>query len=507
MFEDENFRGARPHLSRRCFDLRMLVFTHSPRAMRDFSSLLFPMTTRHIISALVAGFLILLLQTYSAAQDNTETQDAVAAFSQGQDLHEKGDLAGALKLYEKAIKILPEFPEAEYQRGVAQLALGNTGEAERSFRRAVELRADWTLAMASLASLLIHDNRPGEAEDLLKRVIALEPQNPLALTALTDLRLAQTAPPDVLQDLLVRVTILTAKANPTASLWTARAALESALSKRVQAKSSLAKALAIDPKNRTALFQTADLAVAENDTVSAIEIARRLESLEGNSDALKRLRASIYAQEGKLDEAINQLNAMARPSPAATELRQRITAARAASPAELEKQLETDARNALILGRLCSMYRRDDPPKALDYCRRASESEPANINHAIGYGAALVQAKQFDAAVSLFRKLLEFAPDNSTAHANLATALFQLKRYAEARTEFLWLVSSQPGSAGPYFFLGIVHDQLNEYLDAMANYQQYLRLADPVANKLDIERVNLRLPALARLIKERKGKH
>jgi len=43
-------------------------------------------------------------------------------------------------------------------------------------------------------------------------------------------------------------------------------------------------------------------------------------------------------------------------------------------------------------------------------------------------------------------------------------------------------------------------------MDAMANYQQYLRLADPAENKLDIDKVNLRLPSLQKAIKEGKGK-
>jgi hypothetical protein len=52
-----------------------------------------------------------------------------------------------------------------------------------------------------------------------------------------------------------------------------------------------------------------------------------------------------------------------------------------------------------------------------------------------------------------------------------------------------------------HYFLGITHDQLNEYLDAMANYQQFLRLADAAQNKLEIEKVNLRLPILQKQIK------
>ncbi|MEP6787436.1 MAG: tetratricopeptide repeat protein [Acidobacteriota bacterium] len=456
--------------------------------------------------AILAGIAILSLQTFVAAQGEDASPDAVAIFNSAQDLHEKGDLAGAIALYDKALKALPEFPEAEYQRGVAELSLGNPEEAEKSFRRAIELKADWTLAMTSLGSLLVGQEKFGEADSILQKVIELEPQNPPALTALTELKLKTNAPPDILQGLLSRVSALTAKANPTASLWAARAALEDGLGKKDPANKSVANALAIDPNNKAALFQFADVALASSDIVRANEIAARLEKTSGSSDGLKLLKAKIFSYEGKTDDAIKQLQSMERLSPAAVDLRNRINASRTMTPAELEKQLETDAKDPAILGRLCAMYRRDDPAKALDYCRRASEAEPNSVVHAIGFGAALVQAKQFDPAVTLFRKILQIAPDNSAAHANLATALFQSKRYAEAKAEFLWLTNAQPKAAAAYYFLGIVHDQLEEFMDAMACYQEYLKLADPVANKLDIDKVNLRLPALQKSIKQGKGK-
>jgi tetratricopeptide (TPR) repeat protein len=139
------------------------------------------------------------------------------------------------------------------------------------------------------------------------------------------------------------------------------------------------------------------------------------------------------------------------------------------------------------------LLRRDSPLKAAEYCRRASEAEPSNVTHVVGYAAALVQAKRFDTAVGVLRKVIAIAPDNSTAHANLATALFELKRYVEAREQYEWLAVKQPNLAAAYYFLAICYDRLGKNLDAMANYQQYLRLADPEKNKLDIDKVNLRL--------------
>ena len=460
---------------------------------------------RFAFSALIVGTSILVPQIQTAAQETADATQAVAIFNQAQDLHEKGDLAGAISLYERALKAMPEFPEAEYQRGTAHIALGNIDEAERAFRRAIELRGDWTLALANLGSLLVHKEQFADAEKALQKVVEIEPNNPLALAGMADLRLRTNAAPDVLRELLIKISVLTAKANPAATLWTARAALENGLGRRGPAKQSLESALTADPKNRTALLLLADLALADGDVVRANEIAARLGG-DFSSDPSTLLRANIFAHEGRYEDAVKQLDAVKRPGPAAADLRKKIDAVRATTPAELEKQLEADGKNPLILGRLCSMYRRADPPKALILCRRASEAEPNNINHAVGFGAALVQAKQYESAVGLFTKLLAQSPDNSTAHANLATALFQLKRYEEAKPEFRWLIKAQPKGAAAYYFLAIAHDQLSEYLDASANYQQYLRLADPVENKLDIEKVNLRLPLLQKQIKDGKGR-
>jgi len=43
-------------------------------------------------------------------------------------------------------------------------------------------------------------------------------------------------------------------------------------------------------------------------------------------------------------------------------------------------------------------------------------------------------------------------------------------------------------------------------MDAMANYQQFLKIADSNEFKLEIEKVNLRLPVLQKQIKEKKGR-
>lgn len=478
----------------------MLLFRDTSRTMYRHSQARSHASRLAILALLIAGFLV-YAPSFVAAQTDDEAADPVAVFNGAQDLHEKGDYIGAIELYKKALKIEPHFPEAEYQCGIAQLALAQLADAERSFRRATELRPDWSLALTSLGSLLVQGDQLAEAERILSKALELEPQNSSALAAMIDLRLKTMASPAVLNDLLEKVTNLTSKANPTASLWTARAGLEIALGKPGLAKTSLANALKVDPKYLLALFQVAQIAIEEGDLVKAKDVAKKLDSLKPYPDSLNYLNAEIFAAEGNTNEAIRLLDTIRTPRLDANELRAKITSS-SASAAELEKQLEADPKSAVLLGRLCSLYRLPDPQKALGYCKRASEVEPTNVNHALGFGAALVQAKQFEAAVNVLRKIIEIAPDNATAHANLATALFEMKRYREAKAEYLWLTTKQPNLVAAYFFLAITYDRLEEYADAAANYQQYLRIADPAANKLDIEKVNLRLPALLKKIKK-----
>lgn len=472
--------------------------------MKYFSAVSF--SRRHLFVWRILCALMLSFAFLSALSAQELSDDAVKYFNQAQEAHEKGDLKTALDFYDAALKIYPDFPEAEYQRGNAFLALGKTEDAEKSFRRAVELRPDWTLPVTNLGALLVQKNNFAEAEKLLNKAIQENALNFAAFSALTDLRLKTHAAPEDLKELLTRIQVLTSKANPTAAIWAARAALENALNDKTAAKSSLNRALAINPNDKSALLERAEIAVAESDKLTATDSLKTLEKVAPNSVAVKFLQARLLASTGKIGEAVKILDSIENPTTEVASLREKILAGGSINVVELEKQLETDAKNSVVLGRLCTILRVESPTKALEYCKRASEVEPNNVNHAVGFGAALVQTRQFDQAAGIFRRILEIAPDNYTARANLATALFQLKRYSEAIPEYQWLTEKQPDLAIAYYFLAIAHDSLGEYLDAAANYQQFLKIADAEKNKLEIEKVNLRLPDLDKLIKSKKGK-
>ncbi len=446
------------------------------------------------------------LSAFSVAFAQETEEDPVKLFNSGQEAHEKGDVETALTFYNRALDIFPEFPEAEYQKGTALLSLRKTVEAEKAFRQALELRENWTLPMTSLGVLLVQNNQYVEAEELLTKAIQISGLNFLAYTALTELRIKTNASPEVLKLLLSKIQFLTSKANPTAALWASRAALERTLGDKKAAIASLDRAILIDPLDKVALAEHAELSLGEGDHKAALSDALKLKELAPDSANVDFLLARVHASAGELEKANEIIAGIKDPTAEVAAFRDKILSVSSTNIGELESKLEIDKYDIAALGRLCSLLRVDVPEKALEYCRRASEIDPRNLNHAIGYGAALVTAKRYPDAISLLKRILEVSPENYTVHTNLATALFQSQRFAEAKTEYNWIVRKQPDLAIAYYLLAITHDRLEEYMDAAANYQQFLRIADVALNQLEIDKVNLRLPVLQKLIKQGKGK-
>ena len=171
----------------------------------------------------------------------------------------------------------------------------------------------------------------------------------------------------------------------------------------------------------------------------------------------------------------------------------------------LEKLLEKNPRNAMLLGRLGASYRTDDPARSLDFYRKASEIQPDAPEYALGYGAALVQARRFPEAAHILRQVVRFTPDNYAARANLATALYESKSYQEAIPQYQWILTAKPEIAVAHYFIATSHDYLGEYPEALASYEKFLSAADAKTNQLEIDKVKLRLPMLKRQIQLGEG--
>ena len=481
--------------------------------MRSFT--VFPIRPQWQLFVVALAFIVWFIPTKLYAQAPLDfgaaAGDAVKLFELGQDFHERNELEKALLCYAEALRLRPEFPEAEYQRAGALIASGKPAEAETALRRAIASAPEWGLPHAALGALLVQLKRPQEAEMALENAFKLDGKNPVALNALVELRLRAPVNKTTLSQLLDRLKLVTATRNAPASLWLSQSSVERALGRTNEALASLSRAIETNPRSLPARQQRAELLRDSGRYEEALEDARALASASGNALPGILFLAHLNLQAGRKDDALRALDILpdkARNQPEVSALYNSILlqgpvdAESCATLAKLEAQQNT---NAAFMARLGACQRLQDPARSLEYYRRAANLEPRNPDYAVGFASALVQARKFPEAVVILRRVLEVSPENQTAHANLATALFEGKDFAGALVEFRWLASKQPDNAVTFYFLGITHDRLSEFPEALAAYEQFLGKADAGVHKLEIERVNLRLPPLRKQIKNGEG--
>lgn len=456
--------------------------------------------------------LVLLCAHTTAAQEHDELSedaaDPVKLFNQGQDAHAKRDYELALEFYEQAIKVRPEFAEAEYQKASALVALGRMPEAEKAYRRASELKPDWSMPPAALGLLLARlQGREREAEEALRRALAIDAKNSAALAALAGLRTRGGDTREALE-LWRRAT---AADERNAALWLARGAAEQAMKDPASALKSLERALALEPSNVGARLRRAGIYVETGDKERALEDIRALEQATGSDVKVALNIAALYGQLGREDDSRRIFDALPEEAKNSDEGKKLFAALNARcvdtpeSLAALEKLIETAPRNAGALACLGSLLRTTDPQRALKYYEQAVQVESRNANYATGYAAVLIQLRKFSEAANILQRILQVAPDNYAAHANFATALYELKLYKQALVEYKWVGQARPDLAVVHYFIGAAHDNLGEYAEALGAYEAFLARADAQVNGLEIEKVNLRLPSLRNQIKRGEG--
>jgi tetratricopeptide (TPR) repeat protein len=488
--------------------------------MHVWSTLVSDLRMRAIV--LICSLMLLAINAISInAQVEDELGDGgadpVKLFERAQAAHARGnqeDLKRALAYYEEAIKVKPEFPEAEFQMGNALASLGRPGDAESAFRRAIKQRKEWSLPYSSLGVLLARTGRDAEAETTLRQALKLDSRDHLAARVLASIRLRKGDAKEALD--LARTTTVDSEAPPSA--WLLRAMAERSLGDKAAAKTSLQHVLELEPENLPALIERAELYVEDGDYENGLKDLKLLEQVKDIDKPILHRVAAAYERAGKSEDAQRVavagglITAGDTSSGAKSKVigtKEEIEAANSEDPAiarrAVAKLIEKNPKSALLLARLGASYRTDDPARSLEFYRRATEIEPANPEYATGYAAALVRARRFAEAIHILRQVLSVVPDSYVARANLATALYEQKRYSEAIPEYEWLLKNKPDLAVAYYFIASAHDYLGEYKEAQIAYDNFLRRADAKTNQLEIDKVNLRIPSLRRQIQLGQG--
>lgn len=135
-------------------------------------------------------FAILIITTLT-----TNGQNAQVFLKNGIDKHKSQDYKGAIKEYNKAIKLDNSLVDAYYNRGVCELTLQDFKSAKSDFDKTIELDSVFIKAYYSRATVYASQEKYIEALPDLDRVVALDQNFPNVLTLRGQIR-AQTGNKD-----------------------------------------------------------------------------------------------------------------------------------------------------------------------------------------------------------------------------------------------------------------------------------------------------------------------
>ena len=251
-------------------------------------------------------------------------------FDQAITLHQQGDLAGAERLYQKALLMEPASFGPRHMLGVIRAQQGRHAEAIDLIAAALKLNPQIAAAWINLANVQAEAGRPEEAVASYRKALALSPGDASVLKALAGLSWSLGAKDEALDSLaqilalqpgdietlhqrgnllrwlkrfdkaLADYDAVLAARPDLAETWTNRAATLSEMGRNHEALESLDRALALDP---------ALVAALSNRGFALRELARFDEALESLASALALQPdyAPALANRGKVLSEMNRL--------------------------------------------------------------------------------------------------------------------------------------------------------------------------------------------------------
>jgi len=304
---------------------------------------------------MIASVLVVL---FTSACSRTPEQRRQRFIKIGLEQIEKKDYARAILEFTNASQAVPTHPEAYYRLGMAHLAAGDPRRGVAFLRRAVAVDPKYAEAQIKLSELMIMGGtRPlvEDAHDQLTQLISASPNSADAMTALAASEWKLARPQDAEKHLIealdkvpshlgaavslakVRMgqknfaeaeKVMLSVANqmpPNASAFIALGEFYALTGRLDDSARQLRRATELEPGNAMALTDLAVVELKLGHQSAADEIFRRIAVLP--NPKARSIHALFLLQSGKVDQAIQELKALADKYPADRDIRSALVTA------------------------------------------------------------------------------------------------------------------------------------------------------------------------------------
>ena len=401
--------------------------------------------------------------------------EAVAEFKQAVDHFRAGSYPEALRVMEPLEQRYPHVAEIQHLLAIILDLNRKPEEANRHFRRAVELQPDSILFRTNLGASLMRLGRASEAAGEFEKALEMEPNNATASFNLGTILLQQGRPEQALPRLEKAFAI-----QPEVYENGYQLAYCHFLLGHYQAVDTVLKELAAPATARVELRLLQALTARALGRAEGVqEVLQEMKPLLGGQPQLQFQVALLLLSQGLLEPAEELLLLVTRQLPKFYPAHLNLARARQGL-SKLEEATRT-ARAALALqetGEVHSLLgdlleAQQKPLEAVAHFRQAVALDPTPENY-YALGHEFLIHWNWEAASAVFSTALEKHPDSWDLWVGAGAAALGLTQYDEASRAFLRAVELKPDALMGYQLLSQAFDQSEEaFEDAVSSFREF----------------------------------
>jgi len=264
-----------------------------------------------------------------------------------------------------------------------------------------------------------------------------------------------------------------------------------ALGRSEQAVQHYQQALRLDPADRGARLNLANLHMDQRNFLEAERMLRTLLALDPRMPGLHERLGYAVQQQGRAADAAQLLETALAARPSAETAYNLGVARQALGDSDAARvvfeqavQLRSDYAPSLhALGKLA--LRDSDPQAAYDWLLRATDADPGNALARNDFGVACLQLRRFEEARENLDLAIALDPQHPNARFNRALVEIESRQYERAEQRFREMISVEPQNAEAHAGLGSTLQLAGRFEEAAASFRLALELAPQLPEALN----------------------
>ena len=366
-----------------------------------------------------------------------------------------GQLGSAVKSYEKAIEIKPDYAKAHYNLGnalhdLALQGLGYLDDPINSYERSLEIDPDYAEAHNNLGNVLKDLGRLDEAFESFEKALTIKPDYVEAHYSLGIVLFDLGQLDDAVKSYKKTIEINPGFAqahNSLGNAFTEQGQLDDAIQ-------SYQKALKLNPNYSEAHNNLGNSLTEQGQFNDAIVSYQKALEINPNYPALHNNLGNAFKELGQLEDALKSYSKGLTYNPNYIDLLNNL---------------------GVVLNDLGQL---DEAVKSYE---RAIDIKPDYAEAYNNLGVTYNKLGQLEKAVQVYEKALKIDPDYADAHNNLGVVLKKLGQLDEAIDSYQKAIAINPDDADTYNNLGIVFDEQERLDDAIQSYRKAVSIQSDLA--------------------------